>query len=165
MTKTEAAVYLGVSTRAVERYAATGKLASHYERGKTGQVLAFDESELERFKAELEAPRPNVRQEASSDLARLDATPNAAAIEVLATEVLARLMEAAQGSAPSPDKSRLSVPVESKLLLTLAEAQALTGLSRGVLRAAIAAGDLKARQIGRAFRVKRGDLESYVKKL
>jgi len=47
-------------------------------------------------------------------------------------------------------------------LLTLAEAQALTGLSRQTLRDAIESGELKSRQIGRAFRVKRGDLEKYI---
>jgi excisionase family DNA binding protein len=52
-----------------------------------------------------------------------------------------------------------------KLLLTLPECQALTGLSRAVLRDAIEAGDLKARQMGRPWRVKRADLEAFIETL
>jgi excisionase family DNA binding protein len=157
MNKTEAAAFIGVSTRALERYAAAGKIAAHYERGATGRVLAFDEAELLRFKTELEAPTDKPRQEPSRALAKLDGAVNAGAIEVLA-----RLVEVAQSGATSSDKARPSVPVEAKLLLTLAEAQAMTGLSRGVLRAAIDAEELKARLIGKAFRIKRADLEKFV---
>jgi excisionase family DNA binding protein len=45
------------------------------------------------------------------------------------------------------------------------EAAQLSGLSRGHLREAIDAGKLKARIIGRGWRVKRDDLDAYVKKL
>jgi excisionase family DNA binding protein len=41
----------------------------------------------------------------------------------------------------------------------------LTGLSRATLRDAIEAGDLKAKMIGKAWRVKRGDLEAFVESL
>jgi excisionase family DNA binding protein len=57
------------------------------------------------------------------------------------------------------------VPVADKIMLTLAEAAALTNLSRNHLRAAIGEKKLKARIIGRGFRVKRSDLDAYVKKL
>jgi excisionase family DNA binding protein len=50
-------------------------------------------------------------------------------------------------------------------LLTLAEAQTLTGLARGVLREAIDRGKLKAKIIGRAWRIKRDDLNAFIKKL
>ncbi|RCJ15477.1 hypothetical protein A6S26_34500 [Nostoc sp. ATCC 43529] len=42
------------------------------------------------------------------------------------------------------------VSIADKLLLTIAEAQALTGLSREFLRDAITAGDLKAKVIGKS---------------
>jgi excisionase family DNA binding protein len=60
---------------------------------------------------------------------------------------------------------RRFVPVADKLLLKLNEAQSLTGLSRLTLRAAIDEGTLKAQLIGRTWRIKRSDLESYIKKL
>jgi excisionase family DNA binding protein len=52
-----------------------------------------------------------------------------------------------------------------KLTLSLAEAAQLSGLSRNHLRAAIEEKKLKARIIGRGWRVKRSDLEAYVVKL
>lgn len=57
------------------------------------------------------------------------------------------------------------VAIADKLLLTIAEAQALTGLSKEVLRSAIASGELKAKVIGKGWRVKRSDLQEYVDKL
>jgi len=56
MNKKEAAQALGISERSVERYAAAGKLAARYERGRTGQVLTFEPADVERFKQELETP-------------------------------------------------------------------------------------------------------------
>lgn len=57
------------------------------------------------------------------------------------------------------------MPIADKLLLTIAEAQALTGLSREFLRDAITQGELKAKVIGKGWRVKRSDLETYIDKL
>ena len=55
--------------------------------------------------------------------------------------------------------------VAHKIMLTLPEAAVLTSLSRNHLREAISKGKLKARIIGRGWRVKRSDLDAYVKKL
>ncbi|NJO93506.1 MAG: helix-turn-helix domain-containing protein [Hydrococcus sp. RM1_1_31] len=58
-----------------------------------------------------------------------------------------------------------AVPIENKLLLTLREVQALTGLSREILREAISDGKLKGQIVGKAWRVKRKDLEEYIENL
>lgn len=58
-----------------------------------------------------------------------------------------------------------SVPIADKLLLTVQEAQALTGLSKEFLRDAIQEGRLKAKVIGRSWRVKRSDLDEFVASL
>lgn len=60
---------------------------------------------------------------------------------------------------------QIVVPPDHKLLLTLTDAQALTGLSRAVLREAISTQKLKAEIIGRSWRIKRTDLEKYVEKI
>jgi len=60
------------------------------------------------------------------------------------------------------DEQEPSVPIADKLLLTVTEVQALTGLSKDVLRDAISDGTLKAKLIGRSWRVKRSDLEEFV---
>lgn len=54
MNKEEAAEFLGVSVRALERYVQQGRIGCRYEKGKTRPTLVFDKAELEKFKAELE---------------------------------------------------------------------------------------------------------------
>ena len=61
--------------------------------------------------------------------------------------------------------SKPALSVADKLTLSLMEAAQLSGLSRGHLREAIENKKLKARIIGRAWRVKRDDLDAYVRKL
>jgi excisionase family DNA binding protein len=58
-----------------------------------------------------------------------------------------------------------AVAIADKPLLKLDEAAALTGLSRQFLRKSIEDGKLKGRIIGRGFRVKREDLDKFIKKL
>ena len=65
-------------------------------------------------------------------------------------------------SEPTPTSS---IPIADKFLLTLTEAQVLTGLSREMLKRAIVAGELPSRLMGKAYRVKRDDLKYYVDNL
>jgi excisionase family DNA binding protein len=155
--KKKAAEVLNVSTRLVERYASEGRLGEvRYVRGRTGKQADYDESAIERLKAELEAPdHPATALQA----------PNRSATGLVAAEYGARLINALDALSHERARARPSVAIEAKPLLKLSEAQALTGLSRGVLLEAIDSGKLKARIIGRAWRVKRADLENYIKKL
>ncbi len=61
--------------------------------------------------------------------------------------------------------SKPALSVADKLTLSLMEAAQLSGLSRRILRQAIEEKKLKARIIGRGWRVKRADLDAYVVKL
>ena len=59
--------------------------------------------------------------------------------------------------------SRISTTeLRSKLLLTLDEAQIITGLSREILQDAIKKGELPSKMMGKAYRVKTQDLERYI---
>jgi excisionase family DNA binding protein len=49
-------------------------------------------------------------------------------------------------------------------MLTLAEASQLSGLSRGLLLGKIKARKLKAQILGRGWKVKRADLEAFIRK-
>ncbi len=169
MNKKEASEYLGISTRALERYVMLKRLGVRYERGKTGDQAVFDAGELRGLKAELDkrkAPRAGVVAETPESpdteprqLARLsDVAPPLAIFERM-TAVLERLERKGEPSQAS------TVDLAAKLTLSLAEASQLSGLSRGHLRDAIENRKLKARIIGRGWRVKRDDLEAYVKKL
>jgi excisionase family DNA binding protein len=162
MNKKDAAEYLGISTRALEGHAQKGHISVRYVKGKTGDVADFDESELRQLKAKLDsqrAPRGAVVTESnessegeSRSLARLSDVPEAALILRSALESL---------QAPAMP----TVAIADKLTLSLVEAAQLAGLSRGHLREAIEKKKLKARIIGRGWRVKRQDLDDYVRKL
>jgi len=55
MNKKQAAKFLRVSTRAIERYVAKGKLPVRYTKDKTGrQVAVFEEAQVKKIKRELE---------------------------------------------------------------------------------------------------------------
>ncbi len=175
MNKTEAAEYLGCSVRQLERYTADNRIGVRMEKGRTRPTPVYDEGELEAFKSSLERAvfRPAVQrmdtpESAAERAGNAIATQGDGALSVLSQasqmETFARfIVEAvqAQKSESAPSLSDLS----AKLLLSLAEAQALTGLSRDTLRAAIEDGSLSARRIGRGWKIKRRDLESYVEKL
>jgi excisionase family DNA binding protein len=158
MNKTEAAKYLNIGVRSLERYTGEGRVIGQRIRGKTGLVLDYGAAELERFKAELEAPEST----------EVEGSPSSAASPATALARLPRQslsIVATQPQSTLSKRERPTVAPEWKLLLTLEEAQALTGLSRSTLRAAIDGKALKAAQIGRAWRIRRGDLEKYLAKL
>ncbi len=160
MTKTEAAEFLGVSPRAVERYVAAGRLPAKYERSKNGRMMVVEPADVERLKAELDTP---VERAAPIPDSRSLAIPGGTwRRNITAGDLLAMLRIDGSPAAPRP---RPEAPVEAKLLLSLAECQALTGLSRGILRGAMETGGLQAKRIGRSWRVKRTDLDSYVEAL
>jgi excisionase family DNA binding protein len=67
--------------------------------------------------------------------------------------------------AVAPKQKSGLVEIADKPLLKLDEAAALTGLSRQILRKAIDSEELKAKLIGRAYRIKRDDLDEFIKNL
>lgn len=156
-TKQEAAEYLGVSTRAVENYAAKGRLSVTYTKGKRGQIALFDDEELQKLKDELTQPiYPQRGTVVSSEQPRTQAIVPFAPSAPLVPQ---------DGFKPMLDAYRRFVPVAEKLMLTLAEAQALTNLSRDYLLKAIHEKKLKAQLIGRGWKIKREHLEDFIKKL
>jgi predicted transcriptional regulator len=146
MNKKETSELLGVSTRLVEKYASEGRLGEvTYIRGKTGKQADYDREAVEKLKQVLESP----------DTAIATKTPDARVI-------VASLIEAMTSREESRGKS---VRVSEKLLLTVKDCQLLTGLSEQALRDAIRDETLKARVIGRGFKVKRTDLDEFISKL
>lgn len=164
VSKKEAAEFLGVSTRAVERYTASGKLACSYVQGKFGKEANYNLEDLERFKAELSTPtyQPEIIHPPTSsdnilppDSASLSRVSEA---EVSSIDYEERFLVALENLANR-------IPISDKLLLSLLEAQKLTGLSREFLREAIKLQKLKAQKIGRGWKLKRKDLDIYVDNL
>ena len=167
MNKKEAASYLGVSTRAIERYTQQGKISVKYEKGKTRPVAVYEQQELDRLKEELNATvhKPAVEISTNTDNIELAGVGISGLVEKLVIPLSQQLKQLTEAVQNLEHRRTPIVPVEEKLLLSLKEVQALTGLSREILREAIAAKKLKAKIVGKAWRIKRGDLEDYIEKL
>jgi excisionase family DNA binding protein len=159
MTKKEVAEYLGVSVRTVEGYIEKKKLNPTLATGVRGKVSVFDKEEVERLKTErgevVYTPPAKVK----------DLLPPQALQARQSNPLGQRLLDVLEGLQSSGKGITANVPIADKLTLSLDEAAKLSGLSRGHLREAITGKRLKARIIGRGWRVKRDDLDAYVKKL
>jgi hypothetical protein len=162
MTKKEVAEFLGISIRLIERYSKEDKLGEvTYVRGKTGREARYDRAAIERFKAEHDAPRLRPEQPTAQPVRAL-----VPAVREQQDRLITALESIATNQANGHDRPTV-VAIESKPLLKLKEAQALTGLSREKLIEAIEGGKLHAvaRATPRApYRVKRSALDVYIEK-
>jgi len=180
MNKKDAAAYLGISTRQLENYARQGRLSVRKERGRTGDIAIYDDDELSQLKSELDAKRgliqgAVVREPAASGAASATSESSAMVrasaseisqlaphefIDQLAAAILARQAEQKK-QRQEPTINELA----AKPLLTRAEAQRYTGLSRELLHEAVTSGKVKEVKLGRAYRMKKAELDKYIKSL
>ena len=169
LNKQQAAEFLGVTVRTLERYTQEGKIGGRYEKGKTRTVLVYDSEELRAFKTDLETKTykptvdstPTNPDKDGAELSRF--VEGTQQLHLL--EGLNHLADVLKAIREEQEVDRLTVPIHHKLTLSLAEASALSGISRQRLRAAIKDGTLEAHHIGKGYRVKRTDLEDYVDSL
>jgi len=163
MNKKEAAEYLGVSTRAIERYTAQGKLTPTYEKGRTGPAPVYDQAQLDDLKKQMdesaEATSAAVQREKPDKSDKGD-KQGGLVLRSGSRADLAAFITAL-------DKARgLSIAdIAAKPLLTRTEAQRYTGLSRELLHEAVESGKVKEIKLGRAYRIKRTDLDAYIESL
>ncbi len=155
MNREEAAQELGISVRSLQRAVKRGALKVKYKRGVSGKHEAvFDAEEVARFKEEMEReviPEPATTNDTA--LTRIDAPE--------ARNALIQLLERANRL----DNSTPAVAIENKPLLKLNEVSILTGLSRQILKNAIDNKKLKAQIVGKAWRVKREELDQFIKRM
>jgi excisionase family DNA binding protein len=152
MNKEDAAKELGISVRSLQRLTEKKKISVTYKRGESGkQEAIFDPKEIENYKRERDVETVKSATVTSDDtaLARNDTHQF---LEFLKTAIM-------------PEQKTVSVAIADKPLLKLDEAAALTGLSRDILRKAIDTKELKGKMIGKAYRIKREDLDRYIKNL
>ncbi|HKS26489.1 MAG TPA: ankyrin repeat domain-containing protein [Pyrinomonadaceae bacterium] len=131
----------------------------------------FNEGELDRLKKELDGLLPEQWPETKSlvpqepeDLLSIESE---ALVPAQLPEIGERLIAALQSLLQSrqPAEEAQLPAIAQKLMLTLHEASLLSNLSRGHLRNAIRGGKLKAKIIGRGWRIKRADLDLYIRAL
>ncbi len=169
MNKEEAAAFLGVSVRALERYTQQAKISARYEKGRTKPIPVYDQDELATFKAELSkrlAPRPALALEIPPNPSTGDNQAGLALQSASISDFVAGIVNATLSAQNAPTSQKLvDIPIADKPLLPLAEAARLASLSRDYLLDAIHAKKLKAKIIGRGWKIKRTDLDEFIKKL
>ena len=182
MNKKQAAEFLNMSEKTVERYKSAGKLSARMIRvtggdGKTRQVLDFKESELQRLKEELSGEKVfpivtngHAQTKTETDIdgqTKLDRLnfENIESLSVGQTQtvrlisgIFERIEKAFQNQTEAANRAQ-------KLMLTIPEAAALSGLPKSFIRQSIKDGKLKAVVISRTYRIKRQDLDSFIKEL
>ena len=178
LDKKQAAEYLGVTTRTLERHTKEGKISVRYEQAQFGEVALFDPEELAAFKegkqttrvkpaVELDQPEPKPQQnqlirvsQTSTELNPQQPESNFGIAAFIAP--LAGLFGSLTRAIDNHGSRVSTTELRSKLLLTLDEAQTITGLSREILQDAIKNGELPSKMMGKAHRVKTQDLERYI---
>jgi len=167
MNKEEAAEYLGITVRTLQRHMAANRISFRGGRD-TGKEATFTTGDLDRFKTDQDALTASVSPVVSPLSENVIPPVQQALQTAFQSQDIApfgeRLITALEGL-QTPTAGVSPVPVADKLTLSLVEAAQLSGLSRNHLRQAIEEKKLKARIIGRGWRVKRDDLDAYVKKL
>lgn len=132
----------------------------------------FNDGELDRLKKELDGLLPEQWPETKSlvkqqpEAEALVPAQSEAIVPAQLPEIGERLIAALQSLLQSRQEEENTVSaIAQKLMLTLPEASILSNLSRSHLREAIRGGRLKAKIIGRGWRIKRADLDIYIRAL
>lgn len=164
MTKKEAAEFLEISIKSLEKYMSKERVKFTHIQGKYGKEVYFDEEEVERFKIELGDRKLAI----GVNLLKLnsDTVPPSLTEEGIANstqEVISLLKEIADGL--SKENKAIGLDINQKVLLTIDEVVGLTSLPPGAIKSAIKKGELKAVKVGRSRRVKAEDFQSWVKGL
>ncbi len=179
ITKTEAAALLDKTPRAVERYAASGRLSVTYEKGKTRDTPVYDRAEVEALAEELRQPATPARGAIATRGDNNDggvsqgvAIPPSQALQragsVEGVKAFALLIADALRGAQTPGDAAgraVSVDLKDKLTLSFKEAARLSGVPESYLRIAYADGKLRGAKIGRGVRVTPDDVRRFVEQM
>ncbi len=158
MRKSDSAKFLDISEKTLERLAKNGEISSKLEKGKTRDVVVFDDEELKIFKEKRESSKHRPAFSNSGD-SSVSLIPTKAGNIDKQTQTL-ELLEIFRNS-----PAKKVVPVADKILLTVQDCRLLTGLSEKTIRDSIRDETLKARVIGRGYKIKRSDLNDFIGEL
>jgi len=177
LTEQQVCTLLQATPATLSLYVATRRLNVTRKRTLRGLVASYDQREVEALRKELHEDQEFIQKrfgngksssktvEAEIVDFEFDSTDAKGMNSFVPTSapVIERLLTLLEGLTPS---GYPTVAIEKKLLLTLSEAAAFSGLSEAKLNQAIRAGELTARKdLGRGHRIKRSDIERYVKSL
>ena len=106
--------------------------------------------------------KPDNRDNVLANFGEVDDASAGGGMGALLRALASLQLPAPDAPASAPSSGAPVTPPAQKLLLSLAEAQSYSGLSRANLMEAINAEKLPAQKIGRGWKIKRRDLESYI---
>jgi hypothetical protein len=159
MNLQEAAIFLGRHERAVERYKKQGRLSARKVKvtrkdGKKGEVLDFDERELQTLKDELDSPS----QVISPQVARMEPQDEPGAlIPSAGLQILAELLQRQERG----QTALVAVSDPWPVWMPRAKALELAGLPATWFDAGVRKGELRPTGAGRARRFHRDDVRAF----
>lgn len=163
--KTELDSKRGLIQGAVVREPVNGEAEGTHANGddlESSEVIRAFASQLSRL-----TPQEFIAQLAAAILTQAEQRQQAAQRQIEAGQGQAGLEQGAQGPKKrrrDPDETPIS-DLAAKPLLTRAEAQRYTGLSRELLRELVTSGKVKEVKLGRAYRMKRAELDASIQTL
>lgn len=127
-------------------------------------MVVFDDEELKIFKEKRESSKHRPAFSISDD------SPAQNSVSLIPTKAdnldrQNQTLEFLEVFKTALTNQKPTVPIADKVLLTVKECQLLTGLSEQAIRDSIRDETLKARVIGRGFKVKRSDLNDFMSNL
>ncbi|MCA1641732.1 MAG: ankyrin repeat domain-containing protein [Acidobacteria bacterium] len=153
----------------VRRLADAGATSECEHRAEGTDGGLFSESELQHLIEKMDGFLPGVPAPGAAPTPAVDVLEiqDLAPVAAASSGTLERLASALEGlRASAAPVSRVSVAdAAHKLMLSLPEAAALSGLSRRHLCEAMKKGTLKSLRTGKGWRIKRAKLDAYVKQL
>lgn len=163
--KTELDSKRGLIQGAVVREPVNGEAAGTHANGddlESSEVIRAFASQLSRL-----TPQEFIAQLAAAILTQAEQRQQAAQRQLEEGQGQAGPGQGSQGPKkrrPDPDETPIS-DLAAKPLLTRAEAQRYTGLSRELLRELVTSGKVKEVKLGRAYRMKRAELDASIQTL
>lgn len=167
MNKEQAAEYLGFSVKNLQRLMKEKKIQFTYIKGKNGQQAYFEQAELDRYKFDQEKQSniisPSVVVENNPSTSISKPSSKGSSILINTSDLMNILEKIAQGL--TKQNQQVMFPINERMTLTTEEVSGISGFPLGAIKRAIKEGALKAVKVGRAKRVRREDLEVWVKGL
>lgn len=141
-----------------------------YVNGKNGKIAKYSVEELDLLKSEknTEIHRPTIEPMTTNDKENSQncqelSTVDKGLLSISDLTSQERFIQAIETIALSINHQKIDI--SDKLILTLDEVKLLTGFSKEILRTVIKEGKLKAKIIGKSWRIKRADLDQYIENL
>jgi predicted DNA-binding protein (UPF0251 family) len=166
MKKSDAAKFLDISEKTLERLVKSGEISSKLEKGKTRDIVVFDDGELKTFKEKRESAkhRPAFSNDDSPAQNSLSLIPtNADNLDrQMQTISFTPMITALESLA----EAQRMVFLQNKPMLNLSDSALVSGLSVTLLERAVKDGRLKTFAGLRGSKViRRADLEKFISEL